>query len=483
MKHLTLIQFQYKKTSTPLGALYLAYGLEKEKIDFDLKIFPYYKSTEETHFYFDFKQYPFYKRTPSKKSVFNLGALYAFFSQTRKIVAIGCWSDLLPHVLVALKKLKEKHPEKVIILGGIGPTVVAEDILKRFKFIDYIIKGCGVIPLPQLIKKIIDNDNELSNVTGLVYRLNGMIISNPYAGYHLTIPPLPAYHRLKNIQQYYTFTMITSCGCPFECTYCTTRPVSPKKIIYRDLNETIEEIKFIQSTAKQKKFDFEISIDDEAFVVNRKRMMRFCNLLLSNKLKIKWTCFGRINCMDEKLIKKMARAGCAAIHYGIESGSDRILEKIKKGFTIERALTILLLSKKYIPIVVGNFIYMFPFETRKDLIKTLIVALAIESKNINVGFTKLTPVKNSEIYREYEKSLHFSLKVPTVGFDQMYRLPKECISLIRKNQKIFYNFYHFKFKGLPELIHLQELYKIVKFFKIASNKLFEYLSTVSDGKP
>jgi radical SAM superfamily enzyme YgiQ (UPF0313 family) len=209
MNNLTLIQFQYHSSFSPLGALYLAFGLEKENIHFGLKI------------------------CPIDKYVNNLNKLYSFLTKSKDILAIGCWSDMLPYVVGALRKLKQNFPKKIIILGGIGPTEAAEEILNEFEFIDFIIKGCGVYLLPKLIKKIRNGCTILDDIDGLVYRYNNAVISNYYKGFYLNIPDFPAYHYINNIQRCSHFGIFTSYGCPYKCTFCITRSVSPKNCLQK----------------------------------------------------------------------------------------------------------------------------------------------------------------------------------------------------------------------------------------------------------
>ena len=427
---LTLIQFQYELSSAPLGALYLAFGLGKENIEFDLKIFPLYKYG------------------------YDLEKIYSFLTHSGNIVAIGCWSDLLPYVIVALDELKKRFPEKIIILGGIGPTEVAEEIMTAFNFINFIIKGCGVYLLPKLIKRIQNDSNRLNDIDGLVYRYNKDVISNYYKGFYLNIPDLPPHRCLNNSRQYQSFNIFTSFGCPYWCTFCSYRSVSPKKTIYRDLNEVMEEIKFIASIKKHKKFI--LAIWDEAFVVNKKRVFEFCNLLLSERLNMSWVCYGRINAMDEELLKVMSKSGCRSVYYGIESGSNVILRKIKKGFTIEEAIKILLLSKKYIEEVIASFIFLFPFEKPLDFYHTKILYWYLRSQGIVTQLHALSPVKNSEIYFKYKKYLFLSKKIHSTYRPTFNSMPSVCVKLIRNYPDIFYYYYSYNFEQLHKILKMAE---------------------------
>lgn len=430
MINLTLVQFAYHPSCVPLGALYLAYGLEKATIKFDLKIFPIFE-----------------KAAGSIED-----RLYSFLVNTQKIIAIGCWADMLPFVLVTLEKIKLKFPEKIIILGGVGPTRAAEEILNNFKFVDYIIKGCGVHSLPKLIKKVMDGDTALSDIEGLVFRSSGHVTSSYYSGYHLNIPDLPSYQRLENIQSYSFFTIFTSFGCPYQCTFCSIRIIFPKKITYRDINQVIDEIKVIKKIKKSKPFIIDIA--DEGFIVDRERVVKFCNMLISQRLHIKWYCYGRIDRMDEELLRTMSKSGCSSIFYGVESGSNIILNKIKKGFTVEEAIKILILTRKYIKGVTASFIYLYPFEGMRSFRETVFIAKYLKRKKILVEFRHLIPAKDSDIYFKYKKRLFFEEGQNSLSCLGTNRITGKCAKLIKNNPKIFYFYYLY---NSPEFNKIQKM--------------------------
>ena len=426
---LTLIQFQYD--CLPLGAVYLAYGLEKENINFEVKLF---------------------KAENAFKSASGIDKLYSFLINSREILAIGCYSDMLPYIIAALKKIKQKIPKKIVILGGVGPTIVAQEIMDSFDFIDFIIAGCGISSLPKLVKRIGAQEMEFDDIPSLLVRNKRIPFNNNFSGFVSEIPRIPAYHRIRDIDSYSVFSIKTSSGCPYRCTFCYASQPAGRKVINRDLSEVIDELRLIKKITRGRNIFY--TFIDEAFVVNKKRVIEFCRLLRKNKLKVPWGCYGRIDCMDQELLRNLRIAGCVQLYYGVESGSNRVLEKIKKGFTCEEAVKILMLSKKYIPTISASFIYRYPFEKFNDFLDTFKMLKYLHYENIAVQLHPLAPVKNSELYASYHKRLRFSIHEPCdylLSTGLISSLPKDCIALISNYHDVFYDYRYYNSEDFDKI--------------------------------
>ncbi|MDD5565682.1 MAG: radical SAM protein [Candidatus Omnitrophica bacterium] len=435
MKKVTLAQFQYESRSVPLSAAYLVSGLQRERIDYSLKIYPKCR----------------FKITTKD--------LYSFLSDSADILAVGCLSHMLPYLIVALKKVKEQFPKKTIILGGIGPTEAAEGIMRKFDFVDFIIKGCAIESLPLLIKKVINNDQDVSDVKRLVYRERGAVKANAYDGFYSeqTVTTVPAYQYITQSNTFDKFDMMTSFGCLYRCTYCYLTPLAKRKVAYRPLEDVAQEIELIRSIKKNERFFLRLT--DEAFILNRDRVIAFCRMLKKLKLRLSWNCYGRVDRMDEELIKTLARHGCTGLYYGIESGSDRVLKEAKKGFCIGDAQKILLLSKKYFKYVTASFIYLYPFETVNDFCQTFAMKKYFESKGIKTQLHTITPVKNSEIYRKYKDTLRLYDKAPSTHHGSLKSLPEDCLALVRQDPDIFYFYYTYYFNELEPILSTYRRFK------------------------
>lgn len=424
----TLFLFQYYQT-LPLSAVYLAYALKKEKIDHELKLFPV---------------------SDFDKAGRSVQRLASFLADSADIIAVGCFSDMLPYVLIALRQVKNSWPHKKIILGGIGPGAVAEEILGEFDFVDFIVKGPGGNVLPVLIKKIAANQKCFSDLPTVYSREHKACI---VAGLHDVIsdvPNLNVYDFLGDMTRFDRFLIQTSSGCPYQCTFCYARPAVHRKVVYRDMDDVLNEIRAIKS---RKKEPFILRIIDEAFIVNRRRVVEFCDALSKSRLNIEWICYGRVDCVDEELIALMSEAGCREIFYGVESGSDRILTEIKKGFSSREALDAIMMTKRIIPNVFASFICRYPFETLGDFKDTFLALRFLKNESVRIQLRSLVPVKNSEIYLKYKDQLRFSAMEPCdyLCGRRIHDISHEVGQFVLGHPHVFYDYGYYAGKDLPRI--------------------------------
>jgi radical SAM superfamily enzyme YgiQ (UPF0313 family) len=181
-------------------------------------------------------------------------------------------------------------------------------------------------------------------------------------------------------------------------------------------------------------------IDDE-FIVNKDFVFRFCQAIksLSNeyKQKITWGCAGRINLMTEELIAAMVDAGCIGIGYGIESGSQKMLDFIKKQVTVEQAKKAVRLTKKYLGWADCSFMIGYPGETEKTVQETINFCKELELSPEVIFF--LTPYPGTELYRS-------ALKLGKIKDEEQY-----ILSLGEQGEKIMVNFTEFSDRQLYDI--------------------------------
>jgi len=250
-----------------------------------------------------------------------------------------------------LEMVKRKDPKIVTIIGGPHPTCLPEESVKK-EFVDFVVVGEGERTIAEFVKELSKKSKvDFKKIEGLVFKEKGRIIKNkqrkniedldslPFPAIDLL--PLDKYRSTDSKHKKF-MPILTSRGCPGVCIFCN-------KLIFgycckmRSAKNIIEEISRLYKIGYQ---DFHIL--DDLFTNDRKRVVEFCNLLIQNNIKINWKCANgvRVNTVDLELLKLMKKTGCYMLNYGVESGNQEVLNKIKKGQTLSQIETAVRLTKK-----------------------------------------------------------------------------------------------------------------------------------------
>lgn len=395
----------------PLGILYVAAYLEKNAFNVE---------------FIDYQLY-------SHSSLFQIDDFVKKISNFAPVVGLSCMSNLLPFAILLAKRIKQFRPKCKIVLGGVGPSPVAKQISREFNFVDYVVVGEGELQMLEIMQKGFLNDSDKK----VLLDLNSL--------------PLPAYHLLQLACYDAAPSLITSRGCPHKCLFCTEPHNFGGSLRFRDIDSVKEEVDLLYSLTGQKLFLFQ----DDSLIINRTRFQKLVYKLNKMHFLFLWKCFARIDEIDDELMKYMAYNGCVQIRFGIESGSNKILKKIGKPFSIEQAFEIVVKSSYYFPSVHTSFMWGFPFETKKDFQKTIFWIDKFKKAGITVLLFEYSPLPGSDIYKNWNNNLifnqkHYSSFVLT-GSENIIRNRYEShkgsiptFNLIKKFPNIFPGFYHYK---------------------------------------
>lgn len=362
-------------------------------------------------------------------------------SKQPSIVSFYCRCEEY-HICIDLaKKLKEKNSNIIIIFGGPQAELVAKETLRRFFFIDYICCSEGentIVPFLTFLLKNECNTLSPSCIDGLTYRnAEGLVCQNQYPDFLKD-----NYKRIYNYYDLVPLDIIKKCesmpidvgrGCPFSCTFCSTKTFWKRKFRLRDIEDTINEIELIVNNYGIKDFDFK----HDLFTVNKSRIMNFCNILKAKNIHIKWGCDSRIGTIDKEMIDIMVENGLKRIFFGIETGSEKMQKIINKHLNLQEAEEIIKYCIDKGLIVTTSFIYGFPEETDEDLDSTMKMVVKFQNFGVNI-LTNLCHIMNgTELYRKYFFSLvlthNIAYNTSIIAFNELY-------NLIAKNKEIFANF-------------------------------------------
>ncbi len=456
MKDITLVN---------LNMLYVRFTDGKMFIQNHLILGPLYwvSALENNGISVDFRDY----QMIDSEKIFDIEVFLNFIENPAPIIGFSCMANLLPFVLFALPKIKERYPNSTILLGGVGAAGIEMETMQRFPQLDVIHCGEGDVTVPLLIRQLLNNES-IEDVPSIVYRIDNQVRINPKSE-RIQLPDgilFPAWDRL-DMPKYQGYNILGSRGCPYPCTFCSITPIWGWKAYSRSNESIVEEMKILHERYGVQEFLFQ----DEYFVSNPKRIIDFCKLLKKSKLKIVFKAFARIDLVNRESLKALADAGCIELRFGIESGSDKILKLIKKGITSKQCLEQIALAKKYIPRVDAFYVWGFPYETMQDFSETIFQMITLRGMGINCLPSLLTYLPQTALYKELpdKSKLEFC----------PYLLPEYMVSgienrlsvrvkiesefqplfdFIIENKDLFPGFFHIDIENniLPKLAMLEE---------------------------
>lgn len=312
----------------------------------------------------------------------------------------------------AIKAVKAVDRDISVIVGGAHVSAVPERAISRdFISADYLLKGEAEISLPMLLERVIKkSDTRLDDVPGLVWREGSLIRVNKQ-DFHESVDDfgIPAWDlmdpRKYEASPFHGFArgfplapMISARGCPFPCTFCSTKHQMGQKVRHRSASLIVEEMKLLIDKYGVK----EIQFLDDCFSVNKNRVIEICQAILDAGIKVNWQCPNglRVDTIDEEMLRIMKAAGCYHFSVGIESTSPEILKKMKKNITLSLAQEKIALAKRVGIKVTGFFILGFPGEKIEDIKRTIRYARSIPIDK--VLFSNFWPSPGTDIYNELE---------------------------------------------------------------------------------
>jgi anaerobic magnesium-protoporphyrin IX monomethyl ester cyclase len=311
------------------------------------------------------------------------------------MLVISTTTSTVEKDLLACNLVKEIDNNIITVAKGTIFLQGDEHIINYFNNLDIAIGGEPNDVLEELAKGF-----NLSEIKGITYKKNGMINRNALRPFKDSIDelPFPARHLIKN--EIYArmdngrpqATIETGRGCHGQCIYCLTGQVSGYKLRQRTSDNIIAEIKECISKYKIKDFHFR----SDTFTANKYGVMELCRMITDEKLNINWVCTSRVDSIDEEMICCMKKAGCWGISFGVESGSQKMLDLMKKGITVEQIKEAFRLCNKYSIDSFAYFLIGLPWETEETVNES--IALAIEIDPSIAEFFIVYPFPGTEFY-------------------------------------------------------------------------------------
>jgi radical SAM superfamily enzyme YgiQ (UPF0313 family) len=296
------------------------------------------------------------------------------------------------------KKVRE---DSIVVLGGPHATFMPRQTMEECKYIDIIVRGEGEETTRELIENI-EKGTPLIEVKGITFREKNEIIDTEPRLFIKNIDNIPfpsrdllPMHLYKFNRVKYT-TMLTSRGCPFKCSFCSSSRLFGGYWRGRSPENVLEEMKTVYEKYGIRNIEFM----DDTFTLNQERAEKICDEIIKQGWDISWGASSRVDTLSKKLAEKMKKAGCWIIYLGIESGSQRILDAIGKRITLEQVKKAVKIVKDAGIQVLGSFIIGFLQDTKETINETIKFA---KSLNLDYAqFSILTPYPGTPIF-DYAK--------------------------------------------------------------------------------
>ena len=357
------------------------------------------------------------------------------------MLVISIITPTIKEDLKACKVAKDICSDILTVSKGAHYMKNDDEVLNEWPDLDIVIRGECEFAVSDLLM----NDN-LSDVPGIAYRENGSVLKTKDRPLleDLDSLPFPARHLLNNnlyitpdTREPIAFIHVGR-GCPHKCIFCAVPAVSGYKFKIRSPESVLEEIKECITKYGIKVFFFR----SDTFTMDKKWVIKFCELVVREGLKIRWGTNSRVDTIDEERLEWMKKAGCWIVGFGVESGNQEMLDKMKKGITVEQTEVAVKLCRKYKIKTYLLFVLGLPWETMETAMDTIEFAKKLDGDFVD--FNIAYPLPGTEYYEIAKESALCDLSNLS-GFDYANPLVKsfhlstdELVELRKKALKSFY---------------------------------------------
>ncbi len=361
-----------------------------------------------------------------------------------------------------IAEIVKKNSLAHTVIGGIHATLIPVECAEN-PFIDFVVVGEGEKTIVELLNAIQDK-SDFSDIKGLVYKSGKQIIQNGVREpiQDLDAIPFPARHLFKN--QKYTYPdalrypaspIITSRGCPGNCTFCTAKFLHGKRFRCRSAENILDEIELLIKDYGVR----EIHIWDDNFITNRNRVFAFRDGIIRRNIKVLFSFPNgiRADFINRDILKALKDFGTYSVAIGVESGNQNILDMIQKGIKLEQIENAFRLAKEMKMETWGFFLIGLPGEDRNTINDTINFAIKLDPDIAK--FHVLKPFPKSIVYEQLksqgliidENYIHYGIhtkpvhRLPTVSQDELLEL----------QQRAYRRFYMRPSKMLKEIMRLK----------------------------
>lgn len=410
--------------NAPLGILSLAAVLDKASIEVEIVDLNqwYYRFVMDENTSADFAQYVTSGLTKLEFDVLGFGTISSSYPLTLRIATA----------------LKRALPRAVIVLGGPQASVTDTATLQAFDAVSYVVRGEAEHSFPELLAALAGT-GRVEKVSGVSYRRGRLAMKNAAAPVieDLDALPLPAYHLFPSVEQCQYLPLELGRGCPFACKFCSTNDFFRRNFRLKSPQTMLAQMRELHGRYGVSNFE----LVHDMFTVDRRRVVDFCDAMLSSEVPLIWSCSARTDCVDEELIAYMHKAGCRGIFFGIETGSARMQRIVNKKIDLDEARRMVEVTDRQGIRTAVSLITGFPQETDEDLRDTVDFYIdALRFDHADPQLHLLAPLVETPLYSEYFDRLLLDDIMSDMSYQGWRQKPQDR-ELIAQHKSIFGNFY------------------------------------------
>ncbi|MCD6263088.1 B12-binding domain-containing radical SAM protein [Candidatus Bathyarchaeota archaeon] len=307
-----------------------------------------------------------------------------------------------------INEIKRVKPSIVTVMGGVHASALPKEVLESTPALDFIVVGEGEYTFLEFCKRILAGES-VDGVRGLAFRRGGKVVVNPPRELIRDLDELPVPDRdLLPFKKYPVATVQTSRGCPYNCIFCNINRFYGRRIRLRDPRRVAEEcFTLVKRYGREKIFFF-----GDAFTFRSDWVEELCDEIHRKRLKFIWGCETRVDNVSLPLLRKMRKAGCVEIQYGIDYGDEEVLKNLGKDISIGEIDDAVRWAKEVGLFVGAFFIFNVPGEDEGTMENTfnLIQRVPVDAIEVNL----LTPYPGTPLWTDPGA---FDMRIIDYNFD------------------------------------------------------------------
>jgi radical SAM superfamily enzyme YgiQ (UPF0313 family) len=365
----------------------------------------------------------------------------AIIERCPDVVGFSAWCNFYFDLIKFAEIVKAQRPHVKILFGGVQASNVDRETIEVFPQVDVVVRGECDHTITRIIKSL-DDPDALLKVPGLTFRYSSKIVRTPdsHPVMDLNSLPLPDYSLFSSTGMLESIPIDAGRGCPFRCAYCVSNKMGEGRFRLRSIESVIQIVKTLVRDFKAQNLRFE----HDLLTLNRKWILGLCDALMQENLDIKWSCFSRIDTVDNEILSRMADTGCNRIFFGVETGSPRMQELLDKKLQLDRAPKVVRKACELGMFTGSGFIVGFPQERIEDVAQTMSLMLELyfagDRDEVELFLRLLVPFPGSPLFEEYGKSLDIDQHLSDFS---VYPSTPVDMEFIKRYPQVFSTLYHY----------------------------------------